>query len=177
MEEGNNRVVVFETEGSWLVPAVQKEAVRDVAAALAEAFPAWRDELFERAGKRISRVDVMERKALDRLAPLRGAVVAASDMQAELVRWAGFEVAVTFGRPEAMQPLELARQTELLRRKQAVGVVDNLQSGADAGLPLAAELGVPHVVLSNFPGFREDVPDYDALLCYNVGELLKLGTE
>lgn len=177
MQDGRGRVLVAETEGSWLVPAVQKEAVRDVAARLAETFPAWRDGLLERAGRRLSRVESVERTALDRLAPLRGAVVAASEMQAELVRWAGFEVAVTFGRPEAMQPLELVRQTELLRRKQAVGVVDNLQSGADAGLPLAAELGVPHVVLSNFPGFREDVPDYDALLCYNVGELLKLGTE
>ncbi len=172
---GGPRVETLETEGNWLVPEVQKEAVREVAGILGETFPAMRREVFERARKRLGRVDAVEREALERLAPLKGAVVGASEMQAELVRWAGFRVPVTFGRPEELQPMELVRQTEILRESGAVGVVDNVQSGADAGLPLALELGVPHAVLSGFPGFREDVPDYVALLRYNVKELLKIG--
>jgi zinc transport system substrate-binding protein len=54
-------------------------------------------------------------------------------------------------------------------------VVDNYQSGAEAGLPLALELDVPHAVLSNFPGSSEDVPDYFSLLRHNVDQLIRLG--
>jgi len=30
-------------------------------------------------------------------------------------------------------------------------VVDNLQSGADAGLNIAKDLNIPHITLTNFP--------------------------
>ena len=57
---------------------------------------------------------------------------------------------------------------EAARGKNVVAVVDNLQSGADAGRPLAEELHVPHVVLSNFPGSLPGTEDYFDLLNYNV---------
>ena len=176
-EDGKPQIVVLETEGSWLVPEVQKEAVRDIAVILADAFPAWRETLFERARTRLACVDTAEREVLTRLAPLKGSVVAASEMQADFVRWAGLEVPVTYGRPEAMHPMELVEQIQRLSDRHIAGVIDNWQSGADAGLPLAMELAVPHVVLSGFPGFRKDVPDYGALLRYNAEQLLKLGAE
>ena len=47
-------------------------------------------------------------------------------------------------------------------------VVDNLQSGPDAGRGIAEALGVPHVILSNFPSEN----GYLATLGDNVAAVL-----
>jgi len=50
-----------------------------------------------------------------------------------------------------MSPRELARLSETGRSRHVIMVVDNLQSGPDAGKGIAEILGAPHVVLTNFP--------------------------
>lgn len=170
----NERLVVLAPKGSWLIPEVQKQAVHDVAAALSEAFPEDADAIGQRAQERIARIDALEEEIKAMLAPVKGKAVAVAFMQSEFVVWAGFDVLRTFGRDEDLNPRGMALIIDDLRGKQLDGIVDNYQSGGETGLPLALELRVPHVVLSNFPGSCEDDPDYFSLLRHNATQLLRL---
>jgi zinc transport system substrate-binding protein len=169
------RLVVVEPKGSWLIPGVQKQAVLEIAKALTEAAPDSAKAIAGRVDARLARVDAASAEAARRLAPLKGKRVAVSDMQAEFVTWAGLDVLQGYKRGEEMNARDLARMVDALRGRDLAGVIDNYQSGSEAGLPLATELRVPHVVLSNFPGSSDDVPDYFSLLRHNVGELLRVG--
>jgi zinc transport system substrate-binding protein len=82
---------------------------------------------------------------------LFGKPIIVSSMQKEVLEWMGFRVVGEYGRPEAMSAKEVVRLSKIGRDQQAIVVVDNLQSGPDAGKGIAETLGVPHVVLTNFP--------------------------
>lgn len=167
-------VAILDPRGSWLVPENQKEAVRRVAAALIELAPEQAPAVEQRMRRRLKRVDDVAAECGRRLASARGKAVLASAMQAEFAAWAGLDVVQVYGRAEDLGASHLAALLEAARGKNVRGVVDNLQSGADAGLPLALELGTPHLVLSNFPGSGPDVPDYFSLLRANVEQLARL---
>jgi zinc transport system substrate-binding protein len=171
---GGMRLEIIDSEGSWLVPEVQRKAARDIAEVLARLSPETAPDIRKRAETRQAALAKAENEALSRLAALKNTPVVAAGMQSEFVRWAGFSVLETYRRSEEMTPGDVANLVDALRGRRTAGVVDNFQSGADAGLPLALELKVPHVVLSNFPGFPADAPDYFSLLRRNVNELAKL---
>jgi zinc transport system substrate-binding protein len=82
---------------------------------------------------------------------LFGKPIIVSSMQKEVLEWMGFRVVGEYGRPEAMSAKEVVRLSKIGRDQHAILVVDNLQSGPDAGKGIAETLGVPHVVLTNFP--------------------------
>ena len=169
------RLTVLEPKGSWLIPEVQKEAVREIAGVLAEISPEYAGAFAERAEKRLALVDAIAAEALRKLAPLKGKPVAVASMQAEFVAWSGLNVVCKYQRAEETNTKELARLVDELRGRGLAGVIDNYQSGSEAGLPLASELKLPHLVLSNFPGSSDDVPDYFSLLRHNINQLLLLG--
>jgi zinc transport system substrate-binding protein len=175
MKDNNSRLMVLKTNGSWLIPEVQKQAVLDIGEALSKAFPEDARLLDERARKRLTRIDAMDMEIRAKLTPVKGKAVAVTDMQSEFVAWAGLEVLRTYGRNGDLHPREIAHLVDDLRDRSLAGVVDNYQSGSDVGLPLAMELKVPHVVLSNFPGSSDDAHDYFSLLRHNADQLLKLG--
>lgn len=177
LEAVNNtalRVVILNLRGSWLVPENQKEAVRRIAAALIELAPEQAPMVEQRMRRRLKRVDDLAAECVRRLAPARGKAVLAAAMQAEFLAWAGFEVVQVYGRAEDCSASQLAAVLKAAQGRKVRGVVDNLQSGADAGLPLALELRTPHLVLSNFPGSGPNVPDYFSLLRANVEQLARL---
>lgn len=175
VKNDNLRLVVLAPKGSWLIPEIQKQAVLAIASALAEAEPENAAALGARARQRLARVDAAKEAFLARLAPLKGKTVAVAAMQSEFAAWAGLTVLRSYGRAEDMPAKTLADMVDAFRGKGLAGVIDNYQSGSDAGLPLALELKVPHVVLSNFPGSSEDAHDYFSLLDHNAAQLLRLG--
>ncbi|MGE9985921.1 metal ABC transporter solute-binding protein, Zn/Mn family [Desulfovibrio sp. SGI.169] len=168
------RVVFVPVRGSWLIPDNQKEASRHVAAALAKAAPHEAAVFTARLQKRLARVDSLGAECLAMLAPVRGKAVLASAMQAEFLAWAGLDVLRTYGRAEDAGTGALAQVLRAVRGKKICGVIDNRQSGGEAGLPLALELKTPHLVLSSFPGSGQDVPDYFSLLRVNAQALARL---
>jgi zinc transport system substrate-binding protein len=171
---GGMRLEIIDAKGSWLVPEVQRKATRDIAEVLARLSPETAPDIRKRAEMRQAGVSRAEADALSRLAALKDTPVVAADTQSEFVRWAGFRVLEAHRRAEEMTPRDVAGLVDALRGRRIAGVIDNFQSGADAGLPLALELKVPHVVLSNFPGSAGDVPDYFSLLRRNVDQLTSL---
>jgi len=168
------KVAEVSPRNSWLIPQVQKQAVNEIAAALEVIAPELAPAIRLRTRQRMQRIDAAETQCRELLAPLQGKRVIAATMQAEFASWAGLEVVRTLGRAEDINARELAEILNAVKNIPVAGVVDNYQSGPDAGLPLALELGVAHVVLSNFPGSSDDAPDYFSLLMHNVRQLQAL---
>ena len=67
-----------------------------------------------------------------------------------------------------MSAREVVRLSRIGKDRHAMLVVDNLQSGPDAGKGVAETLGAPHVTLSNFPSEK----GYLATLGENVDAVL-----
>lgn len=178
IEGGTFRLAVVQAGGSWLAPENQKAATRELADLLASASNGVeKAAIAERATKRLARIDEAAGQCRNILAPVQGKPAAVSAMQAEFVAWAGLNVALQYGRAEDMSAGQLAALTDQARQAGVAGVADNLQSGAEAGLPLALELKKPHVVLSNFPGSSPDVMDWFSLLEANCRALARFADE
>lgn len=173
-DNASRKLLVISPRSSWLIPEVQKQAVREIAEILCAAAPQNAEALREKARQRMEKISQVEGECRNRLKAVEGKSVIAATRQAEFVQWAGFNVVRTFGRAEEINAHELASIMSDVKGKNICGVIENYQSGADAGLPLALELNVPHVVLSNFPGSSDDVPDYFTLLQANVAQLSRL---
>lgn len=167
-------LIVVDAEGSWLVPDNQRKAINAIAAVLKTANPEDAAAVEARAQARIALVDEAARQCAALLAPVRGKAVVAAQMQTEFVAWAGLKVLHSYGRAEDLSAKDLTNMMRAAQGQSIVAVIDNYQSGAEAGLPLALELGVPHLTLSNFPGSSASVPDYFTLLQANVALLAAL---
>ena len=168
----NDATNIVQTRGSFLVPENQIAASREIAAHLASLAGVDARILEKRLADRITRITALEGNLLALLAPYRDTPALSAEMQAEFVRWAGLKVVGEYGRAEDMSPGALMSLADAGKNAGVKVVVDNLQSGAEAGLPLARDLGAAHVGFSNFPGYTPETGEYESLLTLNVKLLL-----
>jgi len=168
------KVLVIPVPGNWMLPDAYAQALEAVAAAL-ETRGLAPGEVRDRAVQRGAAVRALGDALRSRLTAVGapGTPVMCQEMIAPVVEWAGFSVAGTFGRSE---DLSVSGVEALVRRgkDQAVAlVIDNLQGGDEKmGAALAAELGTPRVVLSNFPGGLPETATWDRAATENVERLL-----
>lgn len=161
--------------GSWLIPDVQIQASRAVAKTLVQGETSdFSDAVYARLQKRIERIKDFSEGLESVRTRFHGKAVVSALMQKDFVSWCGFSIAATFGGAESMNPKILAEIIALARKRRVIGVVENLQSGKEAGLPIAEELKIPRAILSNFPGSDDNVPDYFSLVRENIRQLLFL---
>ena len=166
------RVQVATDRGSWLVPENQIAASAEVAAFLSALDTVDKKDLGARLEERVQRIQHLSQTSREKLAPFAGTPALSAVMQAEFVRWAGVDVIGEYGRAEDMSPGMLMELADIGKARKVQVVVDNLQSGAEAGVPLARELHAAHVGFSNFPLFSPEVPTYETLLEHNVALLV-----
>ena len=166
------QVVEAAVPGNWMAPPVQKEAVQKIAAVLEEKDPANQSFYAQNAGRLLSLIESKGRENRAKLAAADVKVIC-SDMQAGFLKWAGFDVVATYGRPEELNPQKLQGLIEKGKQAGVKLVVDNLQSGPDAGKGLAKELGAVQVTISNFPGGLPQTDTWAAALDKNVELLLE----
>jgi ABC-type Zn uptake system ZnuABC Zn-binding protein ZnuA len=160
-------VVVAETSGSPLIPGNYAQLVRRVAEVVARLLPDRRVEL-ERAAARVDRrMQRLEVEIAERRSPWRGARVLAAFQQAQFARFLGLDVVGEIGRSEDTSPREL----EALLGLEPTLVVANIQEGVQAATSLAGRLGVPVVVLSNFPDVEGYGTGYEGLIRANLERL------
>lgn len=157
--------------GSLLVPENQLALGKEISAFLGRLPGQDGKALRERLEERRRRINGLAKECKEQMAPHRGSPAYSALMQQEFVRWTGLNVIGTYGRAEDLSPALLMELASKGKRAGVAVVADNLQSGADAGLPLAKEIGAAHAVLSNFPGFAKEAPDYESLLRHNVQAL------
>ncbi len=168
--DGARRLVVDAQGRNLMTPDAYVHTLGVLAGQLAGRYPEDKEKIVRRCGETAAQImaEVAALKEKIGRAGVAGACVVASSMQKGPLEWMGLAVAGEYGRPEALSAREVVRLSKTGRERQAVLVVDNLQSGPDAGKGIAEAIGVPHVVLSNFPSER----GYVATLKENVEAVL-----
>jgi zinc transport system substrate-binding protein len=168
--EGGAQLLV-DTEGrNWMEPDLYIYGLSLLADGLSKRFPEDKAEIMSRKEDTIREVKAEANSLIQKIkrAGIFGKPIIASSMQKEPLEWMGFRVVAEYGRQEAMSTREVVRLSKIGRNEHAIMVVDNLQSGPDAGKGIAETLGAPHVVLTNFPSEK----GYLATLGENVNAVL-----
>ena len=169
-------ITVLNVTGNWMVPAVQAEAVDKIAQALGEIDQEnaayYEGKAAERAQAILAKGEEVRNRLLG--AGLGQVKVICADMQQGFVRWAGFNVTATYGRPEDLTPAQVG---ELIVEAQEAGValvIDNLQSGtATLGAAMEQDIEAIPVTISNFPGGLENTETWEKAIDKNVDLLLE----
>jgi ABC-type Zn uptake system ZnuABC Zn-binding protein ZnuA len=165
---GEDRTHIIDVPGNWMVPELQIQGTRAVAAKLAELGYADTQALKVAADERVREVEAAAEELRARfqedLHPAEKAVLV-NTMQRPLAEWLGFRIAGAFGRGEDMSAQEVKRWVRTAQEENVALVIENLQSGdAQTSRAIARDAGAPHVVLTNFPGgFTEGASYLDAL--------------
>lgn len=164
------RLVVDAGNRNWMAPDSYIYGLGLLADRLSERFPEDKGEIARRKEDAIRRVRQETGTLLQEIkqAGIFGKPVIASSMQKEPLECMGFRVVGEYGRPEAMSAKDVVELARIGRDRRAIMIVDNLQSGPDAGRGIAETLKVSHVVLTNFPSEK----GYLTTLGENVNILL-----
>jgi zinc transport system substrate-binding protein len=167
---GGAKFFVDAGDRNWMAPDSYIYGLGLLADKLSKHFPADKDEILRRKEEEIHRVNAGAKSLLEKIrrTGIAGKAILASSMQKEPLEWMGLRVVGEYGRPEAISAREVVRLAKIGREQQATAIVDNLQSGPDAGKGIAETLGVPHVVLTNFPSEK----GYLATLGENVDAIV-----
>ncbi len=145
------RRVVLSVEGNGMIPAVHREITRKVLAALCKARPSDAPAFQTNAEAYFQEIDNAEALVLAKREKLDGTPALAAMMNAPFVEWAGCKVIATIPRDEGFSAKTLVTLILQAKISKVRLIVDNQQSLGRAGRKLADELGVPLIVLSNFP--------------------------
>jgi len=169
-------ITVIDIAGNWMTPPVQAEAVDKIAQALGEIDPEnaayYQGKAAERAQAILAKGEEVEGRLLE--ADVNEVKVICAAMQEGFVRWAGFDVVATYGRPEDLTPAQVG---QLIVEAQEAGValvIDNLQSGtATLGAAMEQDIEAIPVTISNFPGGLENTETWEKAIDKNVDLLLE----
>lgn len=168
------RVKVIEVDGNGMIPDNQIAISKAVAGALCALDGVNETGYGARLAERVAAIEKFSTalKAEFDAAQAGQFKVVCSAMQEPFLRWAGFDVVATYGRPEDMSVAETERLLGQVKAEAVALVVDNLQSGAGTLRELAArDTGAEHVVLSNFPGGFENTETWERCMRHNADRL------
>jgi ABC-type Zn uptake system ZnuABC Zn-binding protein ZnuA len=169
-------ITVLNVTGNWMVPAVQAEGIGRIAQALAEIYPEneayYAGNAVERAQAVLAHGEQVRNRLLG--AGVQGVKVICAAMQEGFVRWAGFDVVATYGRPEELSPADVQQLIDQARDAGVALVIDNLQSGsATLGASVKQDVEAVTVTISNFPGGLENTETWEKAIDMNVDLLVE----
>ena len=170
----NLTVVKVELAGNWMTPQVQRDATDKIAAALAQIDPDNSAVYQQAATEYKAEVTAKESEVKAKLVSLNLSAVnvLCDEQQAGFVEWAGLNVISTYGRPETFTPQVIKDLVDKGREGKVTLIIDNMQTGGESGKSLAEDLGVEHIVLSNFPGGYENTETWEKALDKNIELIL-----
>jgi zinc transport system substrate-binding protein len=164
-------IKVIDVPDAPMVPEVQAEAVDKIAQALCDIDPENSAYYQQRAEERIQVSLIKGEEVKNRLqeAKVSEVEVICSDMQAGFVKWAGFDVMATYGRPEDLSVAEMERLVNQAKQAGVALVIDTLQSGGTAtSETMAQDIGATQVTISNFPGGFKGTETWEKTIDKNV---------
>ncbi len=169
-------VVKIDIPGNWMTPPVQLAAIEEIAAILCQAddgnSAAYRSSASELKGVVEAKEAEIEAKLAE--ADLSSVNVMCADMQVGFVQWMGFNLVASYGRPDSLTPQVVKELVDKGRAEKVTLIIDNLQSGQDAGKGIAEELGCKRVVLSNFPGGFDNTETWEKAIDRNIELILEV---
>ncbi|MCX7927800.1 MAG: metal ABC transporter substrate-binding protein [Candidatus Omnitrophica bacterium] len=168
-------VIALDVEGSWMVPEVYLKATEKISQVLSAYWPEKAD-FFKNNSKRY--ISLIKHRSLQLLNKLRKnypqeSKVIVNNMQKDLLAWLGFKIVASYGRPEEITPKTLMQLIDLAKKEKVKIVVDNLQSSANSVNPISSSVGIPRVVLSNFPKEVNGKFSYLGTLEENIQSLIE----
>jgi len=169
----NNRSLItvkVEMAGNWMTPPVQRDATDKIVAALIQVDPD-NSAIYQKAATEYkAKVTAKESEVKAKLGQvnLSAVNVLCDEQQAGFVKWAGLNIVSTYGRPETFTPQVVKDLVDKGKTGKVTLVIDNMQTGGEAGKSLAEQLGVKHIVLSNFPGGYENTETWEKAIDKNI---------
>jgi len=153
-----------------MTPPVQRDAADKIATALAQLDPDNNSAYQQSATEYKTMVTNKESEVKTKLSQMNLSTVnvLCDEQQAGFVKWAGFNIIDTYGRPETFTPQIVKDLVDKGLEQKVVLVIDNMQTGGEAGKSLSEELGVEHIVLSNFPGGYENTETWEKAIDKNI---------
>jgi len=166
--------VKIEIAGNWMTPPVQREAADRIAATLSQIDPENSAAYQKAADEYKAAVTAKETEIRTRLeqANLAAVNVLCDEQQSGFVKWAGFNIVAAYGRPETFTPQTVKELVDKGREANVTLVIDNMQTGGEAGKALAEELSAGHIVLSNFPGGYDNTGSWEKAIDKNIDLIL-----
>ena len=160
---------------NWMTPPVQQAAVDEIADALSQV-DTQNIIVYKRMAKLLKTMigtKWTELKGRLDSANLENVKVICDEQQTGFVQWTGLNMVATFGRPDSLTPEVLKELVDKGREENVTLIIENLQSGHNAGAVIAEELGCNRITLSNFPGGFEDTETWEKAIDCNVHLILE----
>jgi zinc transport system substrate-binding protein len=145
------RMIKIDIEENWMVPDTHLEAIHAIRDCLTALVPDQQANFKAQALDYENAVLKESQGICKTFRPYVGTPIICSELQADFLTWAGFDVVGTYGRSESMTPKTMELLIKTGRRSKVRLVVDNRQSGPSVGAGIAREIGAEHVTISNFP--------------------------
>ncbi len=167
-------VVRIDVEGNWMTPAVQLAATEKITDALGQLDSENSVAYQGLAAKYKDKVTAKEDEIKAQLAEenLADINVMCAEMIMGFVKWTGLNVVATYGRPDSLTPQVVKELVDKGREENVTLIIDNMQSGKDAGAGLAEELGCQRIILSNFPGGFDNTETWEKAIDRNIELIL-----
>ena len=167
-------VIDIDIKDNWMTPQVQSQAIDIITGIISQADSKNSADFQKNADGFKAAVNTKGTEMAEKLAEASVSEinVMCAEQQTGFVQWAGFNIVATFGRPDSLTPQVVKDLVDSGRESNVTLIIDNMQSGQDAGVGVAEELGSARVILSNFPGCYENTETWEKTIEYNVALLL-----
>ena len=172
-------VVKIDLLGNWMTPPVQQEATETITAALCQADTKNSAAYQQSATEYKDKIAAKEAEIKARLAQasLSRINVMCAEIQAGFVIWTGFNVIASYGRADSLTPQVVKILVDVGRETRVSLIIDNMQSGQDAGAGIAEELGCTRIILSYFPGGFDNTETWEKAIDRNIELILEAITQ
>jgi len=162
-------------QSNWMVPSVQQEVANKITAALCQVDSPNSPAYQKSAAELNSAIEAKGAEIKTRLAGenLSNINVICSGLQAAFLNWVGLNVVTFYGRPDSLTPQAVKELVDRGREAKVTLVIDNLQSGKDAGAGIAEELDSTRIILSNFPGGFDNTETWEKAIDRNIELILE----
>ncbi len=167
-------VIKIDIKGNWMTPPVQLKALDEITTILSQADAKNSSAYQKSAAQFKDKIAAKETEIEAKLAKvnLRGINILCGEQQAGFVQWTGLNVIATYGEPDSLTPQVVKGLVDKGREAKIALIIDNLQSGADAGKGVAEELGCQRITLSNFPGGFDNTETWEKAIDRNIELIL-----
>jgi len=161
---------------NWMTPPVQLAAVDRIVAALSEVDAENAATYQELAAEYKGGITAKEAEIEAKLAKedLASINVMCADMLEGFIQWTGLNIVAVFGRQDSLTPQVVQELVDTGREENVTLIIDNLQSGQDAGAGLAEELGCARIILTNFPGGFDNTETWEKAIDYDIELILEI---
>ena len=160
---------------NWMTPPVQQAAVAKIDTALSEVDAENAAAYQQSAAELKAQIETKEAEIRAKLAKedLASINVMCSDQLPGFIQWVGLNIVAEFGRPDSLTPQVAQGLVDTGREENVTLIIDNLQSGQDAGAALAEELGCQRIILTNFPGGFNNTETGEKAIDYDIELILE----